>query len=570
MLSTIDVVIIVASMLFVISVGAVAGRKRGETAHGYFLGGNRMPWWLIGTAFVATGISSEQMIGTVGITYQYGMGIGNWEWFALPCYTMVLVFFIPIYLKNKVTTVSGFMSDRFGPAVGTTYSCILLLLYICVYMVTVLYAGSLAFSQVFFGTDVTWWQTVIVLLLIAAGVGAYTIHGGLTSVMWADLFQCILLMVGGITLFWIALGHIPGGWAGLVDGANALGVPQRMHIYQSPGHPKAPFLGICLATFGGFTFYQVGNQAMAQRMLAARTTWDALVGLVLAQCINFLRPMVTCFLGLVVYHWIVVMHQGGPEWAVALEKKPDLAFVFALENFAPEWGVRGIVLAGLIAAVMATLSGLVNSTSTLFSTDIYKKFIHKQASDREMVRVGRTASFVALLTAAAISPVVGRFGIFNFFQNALNFVACPFMITMLMGMFWKRVNYPAAMFGLVGGIIIQIIVALIFSGYIAPITVIKDAAGVPTLLQLDLAHPYIPYLHWQYVGAIAQVIIGIGIAIIALKTTPPDCGKVEPCLWSLKLLKAYDEGVHRPWYQQLKVLWGTVAVIWFSIYWWFW
>ena len=147
MLSTVDIVIIVASMLLVISVGAIAGRNRGDTAHGYFLGGNKMPWWLIGTAFVATGISSEQMIGTVGITYDYGMAIGNWEWFALPCYTMVLVFFIPIYLKNKVTTVSGFMSDRFGPAVGTTYSCILLLLYMCVYMVTVLYAGSLAFSR---------------------------------------------------------------------------------------------------------------------------------------------------------------------------------------------------------------------------------------------------------------------------------------------------------------------------------------------------------------------------------------------------------------------------------------
>ncbi len=541
MLSAIDVAIIVASMLLVISVGAIAGRKRGDTAHGYFLGGNKMPWWLIGTAFVATGISSEQMIGTVGITYDYGMAIGNWEWFALPCYTMVLVFFIPIYLKNKVTTVSGFMSDRFGPAVGTTYSCILLLLYVSVYMVTVLYAGSLAFANVVF-TDVTWWKTLLVLLFIAAGVGAYTIHGGLTSVMWADLFQCVLLMVGGITLFWIALGHVPGGWAGLVEGAKSIGDPQRMHIYQSPGHPKAPFLGVCLATFGGFTFYQVGNQAMAQRMLSARTTWDALVGLVLAQCINFFRPMVTCFLGLVVFHWINVMHQADPL------PKSDLAFVFALRNFAPEWGVRGIVLAGLIAAVMATLSGLVNSTSTLFSTDIYKKFINKEASDRQMVHIGRTASFVALLIAACISPVVGKFGIFNFFQNALNFVACPFMITMLMGMFWKRVNYPAAMFGLIGGIIIQIIVQSIFSG------------GIPG----------IPYLHWQYVGAIAQVIIGIGIAIIALNTAEPDYSKVEPRLWSVKLLKAYDEGVRRPWYQQLKVLWGTVAVIWFGIYFWFW
>ena len=124
MLNYIDVLIIVGSMLLVISVGVIAGRKKGDTAHGYFLGGNKMPWWIIGTAFVATGISSEQMIGTVGTAYEYGMGIANWEWFGLPCYTIALPIFIPIYLKNRVTTVPGFLSDRFGPAwARSTHAC---------------------------------------------------------------------------------------------------------------------------------------------------------------------------------------------------------------------------------------------------------------------------------------------------------------------------------------------------------------------------------------------------------------------------------------------------------------
>ncbi len=126
MLTTIDVAIILASMAVVIGVGVIAGRNRADSARGYFLGGNRMPWWLIGTAFVATGISSEQMVGTVGITYLHGMGIANWEWFFLPIYSLMLIVFIPIYLKNRVTTVPGFLADRFGPACGTIYSCILL------------------------------------------------------------------------------------------------------------------------------------------------------------------------------------------------------------------------------------------------------------------------------------------------------------------------------------------------------------------------------------------------------------------------------------------------------------
>ena len=121
-------------------------------------------------------------------------------------------------------------------------------------------------------------------------------------------------------------------------------------------------------------------------------------------------------------------------------------------------GVRGVVLAGLIAAVMATLSGLVNSTSTMFSTDIYKKLIHKEATDREMVRIGRIASFAALLIAACVSPIVGELGgVFKFFQNALTYIACPFMATVLMGILWKRVNYAAGMFGLVGGFFIEVI-----------------------------------------------------------------------------------------------------------------
>ena len=146
MLTRIDIVIILASMALVIAVGAWRAGSDPHTAHGYFLGGNRMPWWLIGTAFVATGISSEQMIGTVGVTYEHGMGIANWEWFGLPVYSLVLIFFIPMYLKNKVTTVPGFLADRFGPACGTIYSCMLLFFYVFVYMVTVLYGGSLAFS----------------------------------------------------------------------------------------------------------------------------------------------------------------------------------------------------------------------------------------------------------------------------------------------------------------------------------------------------------------------------------------------------------------------------------------
>ena len=225
--------------------------------------------------------------------------------------------------------------------------------------------------------------------------------------------------------------------------------------------------------------------------------------------------------------------------------------------------MRGIVVAGLIAAVMAALSAQVNSASTMFSNDIYKKIIHKTASDREMVRVGRIASFIVLLLAAVLSPVVGLFGIFKFFQFTLTAIAIPFMATMLTGVLWKRVNYPAAMFGLIGGVFITMCLLADFSGYVPPITL-----SIPPLFSGYVLH--LPELHFFYIGGIAEVIIMIGIVVVALATAPPDYDKIAPYVWRPQLLQTYDQGVRRPWYQTLKLWCAITLVVWLTIYWWFW
>jgi SSS family solute:Na+ symporter len=360
--------------------------------------------------------------------------------------------------------------------------------------------------------------------------------------MWTDMVQCGLLTVGGVLLFWLAMSRLPGGVTGAWATMEAAS-PERMHLYQPPGHPMAPMLGMVFAVFGTFTFYQVGNQAMIQRMLAARSTWDGLMGMVMAGFLGFLRPMVTCFLGLVVYHWIFVMHRAQP-----LADK-DLAFTFALKNLAPGWGVRGIVLSGLIAAVMATVSSLVNSISTLFATDFYKKFINVGASDRRMVRTGQVGALAALAIAACVAPLVGKLGgIFQYTQVGMTYLACPFMATILMGVFWRRVNYAAGVFGLVGGVAIQVAVAFLFGG------------GVPGL----------PKLHFFYVGAIAEVLIAAGIVAVTLVTQAPDPERVAPMVWNLNLLRHYDGGRPRPWYQQVKFWWTLFFLGNALIYWRFW
>ncbi len=528
-LAFVDVVIIVVSIVVVVVVGLIAARNQDKTARGYFLASGSLPWYVIGAAFVSTSVSSEQIVGTVGAAYKSGMGVANWEWWALPVYSLLMVVFIPMWLRNKITTVPEFLSRRYGSLCADIYSWIMLVAYVIVFLVPVLYGGSLALSEL------TGWSFQAVIWVMVGLVALYTVKGGLASVVWTDAVQCLMLVGGGVVLFFLALAKIPGGW-----GAMELASPERFHLYGPPSDPVAPFLGIVLGTFGVYIFYSAGNQVMAQRVLAARSTWDGIMGIIWAGFINLIRPLVTCFLGFIVYHWIFVMHAAEPL------KNQDLAFTFALQKLTPEWGIRGIILAGFLAAVMSTVSALANSTATIFSLDVYKKLINKSAGDKQLVLAGRIASIVSLLIATLLAPSVEHLGgIFKYFQNGVTYLATPFISVMLLGLLWKRTNYQGALFGLVGGAIITVSFAL----------------GGPALGYK---------LHWLYWAAIAQAITMIGVVVVSMLTPAPSEGQWKPFHWTLGALTEFDEGHRRPWYQSLLLWWGVYAIVWVFLYWRFW
>jgi SSS family solute:Na+ symporter len=528
-LSPLDLAIITASIVLSVTVGFWASRRVEKTTRGFFLASGRMPWWLIGAAFVSTSVSSEQIVGTVGAAYKYGMGIANWEWWCLPTYTLVMVFFIPLYLKNRVTTVPELLSRRFGPVCADIYTYVILFAYVFLFLTPALYGGSVTFSRL------TGWPQAAVLALIALLVGSYTILGGLSSVMWTDALQCVLLILGGVALYFVALGHIPGGWSAMVQAA-----PERFHLYHPPGDAQAPFLGLLAATFGVFLFYQSTNQVMIQRILAARTTWDGMLGIVFAGFINLLRPLITCLLGLIVYHWIEKMGQAPS----LLPDRQDQVFPFALDVFAPS-GLRGLILAGFVAAVMSSTSALANAVGTLFSLDIYRRWFQPQASDRQLILSGRIASGVALLLACFAAPLVARVGIFKYFQTGVTYMATPFVSVILLGILWRRTNYYAALAGLIGGLVIQIGLAL-------------------ALWMLHIQ------LNWLYIGAIAQVLTMALIVSVSLATAPAPQKNWEPFLWRPAVLAQYDEGDPRPWYQQIKLWFFLYALLWCAVYWRFW
>ena len=527
-LSYADIAIMVICPLMVIVVGLWASKKQEKTAKGYFLASRKLPWYIIGAAFVSTSVSSEQIVGTVGAAYEHGMGIANWEWFGL-AYVPLILFFIPMYLKNRISTVPEFLERRYGPLCSDLYSWIMLVAYVVIFMVPVLYGGSLAFSKL------TGWNFYLLLWLTVIIVGLYSIKGGLGSVMWADALQCLMLVGGGVILFFVALNKIPGGWSEMAK-AN----PERFHLYRPPDDGIAPFLGLIFASFGVFLFYQAANQVMIQRVFGARSTWDGLMGIIFAGFINRIRPLVTCFVGFIVYHWIYEMKMAEP-----LENR-DMAFPFALQNLAPAWGLRGIILAGFLAAVMSTISGLSNSTATIFSLSVYKKIINPTADDKRLIFVGRTAAIISLSMAALLAPIVQHFGgIFIYFQKGVTFLATPFISVLLLGIFWKRANYKGAIFGIIGGTIIAM--GLGFGGHYIGLS-----------------------LHWLYIGAISQVIIMIGVVIVSLMTEPPGVEKYESFIWTKEMLSRIDSEKIRPWWQSWKLWFITLYIVIIITYWYFW
>jgi SSS family solute:Na+ symporter len=354
--------------------------------------------------------------------------------------------------------------------------------------------------------------------------------------MWTDAIQCVLLIGGGVNLHFVALAKIPG-----VGPAMVAATPERFHLYRPPSDAEAPFLGLICASFGVFLFYQSINQVMIQRVLSARSTRDGMLGIVFAGFISLARPLVTSLLGLSVYHWLDVLHRGPS----LLPDRQDQAFPYALAVFAPS-GIRGVILAGFVAAVMSAMSALANALATIFSLDIYHRFLRKQASEAELIATGRIAAGAALVVAALIAPSIATVGLFRYFQTGITYMATPFISVVLLAIPWQRTSYAGAIAGLLGGLAIQVALAAILR-----------AGGIT--------------LHWLYVGAIAQVFTMLLIVLVSLLTMPPTPEQYAPFLWRPSCLATYKSGDSLlPWWQQQRFWFAAYALAWIYVYRRFW
>lgn len=463
--TTIDYAIFVCYAILIVGLGLWLSRgKEGheEDAKDYFLAGGTLSWWAIGASLIAANISAEHFIGMSGSGYAIGLGIAAYEWLAAITLILVAKFLLPQMIEKKIYTMPQLAKERYGEGVSFFFSFFWLLVYVFVNLTSVAWLGALAMDQIL---GIPMMYGVPGLLLFA---GLYSIYGGLKAVAWTDVLQVIFLVGGGLITAWFALSAV-GDSNSAIDGfQKVLGAVRAdtndLHfnmiikegVAQIPdgsGGTKDPYFDLpgLAVIFGAMWLINIGywgfNQYIIQKGLAAKSLAEAKKGLIFAGYLKILIPLIVIIPGITAY--VLFKH---PELRASISNlsgtidKADQAYPWLLRNFAPE-GIRGLAFAALVAAVVSSLASMLNSTSTIFTLDIYKAHINKAADDRKLVFVGRVTAFVALVIAmVAAKPLLGGLDqAFQYIQEYTGFIYPGVVVVFGMGILWKRATNRAAL-----------------------------------------------------------------------------------------------------------------------------
>ena len=448
-----DYAVFAAYAVLILSVGLWVSRDKDgqqKNAEDYFLASKSLPWWAIGSSLIAANISAEQFIGMSGSGFALGLAIASYEWMA--AFTLIIVgkYFLPIFIEKGIYTIPEFVEKRFSTNLKTILAIFWIALYVFVNLTTVLYLGGLAI-QTILGVDMIY--AIIGLALFAA---AYSLYGGLSAVAWTDVIQVIFLVLGGLVTTYLALDTVSDGagmWQGLTTIYKA--APDRFVMILDKSNPEymnLPGIGVLIGGLWVANIYYWGfNQYIIQRTLAAKSLREAQKGILLAGFLKIIIPLIVVIPGIAAYVIVndpAIMARLG---ASAVENLPgvgtaDRAYPWLL-HFLPT-GLKGLAFAALTAAIVSSLASMLNSTSTIFTMDIYKQYINKNADDKTTVNVGRISGAAALLVAVLMAPLLGGIDqAFQFIQEYTGLVSPGILGVFLLGLFWKKTTNKAAIWG---------------------------------------------------------------------------------------------------------------------------
>ena len=468
-LEAIDIIILLAYVIILISVSVFLSSGKEEnkptSANDYFLAGNTLTWWIVGASLIAANISTEQIVGMTGSGYRDGIALAAYEFIGAIVLLIVGKFLLPIMMERKIFTMPQFLRKRYNNTVGLTFSVLWIFLYIFVNLTSVAWLGALAIEQItgLYGMEISWLgitfsirSAIIIALFLVAGL--YSIHGGMETVAWTDVVQIIFIIAGGLTTTYFVIQAVAGDHAswthGLENLFNFMLNRENEHdvhfhlIVQQSHNPKTfSYLPGMATVIGGLLLNHIAywgfNQFITQKGLAANSIHEAQKGFLFAAFLKMLVPFIAILPGLCAYYLMM----NADEYAMAQPgdiRVPDEAYPWLIRNFIPT-GIKGLALVSLVAAILSSLASMVNSTATIFTLDIYRN-IKRDASDPELVKTGRIASFVALIIAAiSTAPMLGDFDQgFQYIQEYSSPIYTGLVIIFGLGLLWRRASTTAS------------------------------------------------------------------------------------------------------------------------------
>ena len=455
---SVDYLVFVLYACLILGIGLWVSRpKKGEikTAENYFLASKSLPWWAVGASLIAANISAEQFIGMSGSGYKVGLAIASYEWMAAITLIIVGKFFLPIFIEKGLYTIPEFVAKRFSERLKTILAVFWISLYVFVNIASVLYLGSLALETII-GIPMVY--GVIGLSLFAA---SYSLYGGLSAVAWTDVVQVVFLVFGGLLTTYLALNAVSGG-EGVLAGFSKIynEAPDRFAMILDESNPEYSNLPGIAVLVGGMwvanLYYWGFNQYIIQRTLAAKSLKESQKGILLAAGLKLVIPLIVVIPGIAAYvmtHDPEVMSNLGElgQQNLPTMESPDKSYPWLLQILPA--GLKGLAFAALTAAIVSSLASMLNSTSTIFTMDIYKPYFNKKASDKQLVRTGRMSAAGALIIGAIIAPLLGGIDqAFQFIQEYTGVVSPGILAVFMLGLFWKKATSRAAIIGVLSSI----------------------------------------------------------------------------------------------------------------------
>ena len=463
-------------------IGFWAGRKKQNKTEEYFLAGRSLPWYVVGTSFVASNISSEHFIGMIAISFIYGISGGIAEWGSVFTYAFIIWLFIPFLLASKVFTIPEFLEKRFDAKIRLIFAVVTIIVNVTAFLASVLYGGGIVLSKLF-GWNL--WMSIITIGVVA---GSWAVYGGLRSVAWTDFFTVIVMIIGGLLITILGLQYLSGengsvveGYAEMINKNKAesgiwkeavehnVGVftknntYNRLSVLQPITHQVSPWLGSLFGFIGVGIWYFVLNQFMIQRVLGAKNAYHAKMGILLAAYLKSFLPVIIVIPGLILFA-IAPETLLLPDNEMRLEA--DKGYTHLIQLLIPI-GMKGLLIAALFGAIQSTVNSVVNSTATVFTLDIYQKFLKPDQTQKQIVQTGMVVSVIILIFSIILGRYIELFGegLFVYIATLYAFFAPPFAAIFLLGLFSKRTNTLAALITIIVGFGTGIIIKLLVNQF---------------------------------------------------------------------------------------------------------